>query len=228
MNLRRAFDFSLQDENWTSKLPLTLVIGLIPIADIAVIGWAMDLVRNMLDGQEHPMPDWNDLSEQFVRRWICGVKIAIVGFIYYLPMLAIEIVVNGISGGAAAATNSLGVVAATAFAVSCIMSVVSAVYWAVAWLPISIGILRFARSRNLNDMMGITTNWRIARENLPTMITLAVIVMVARLGLAIIFLIPCIGWILSLFSLTIAAVVLSHLLGQAGLLISGLDGLTQE
>lgn len=224
INLGRAFTYAFDDPNSTTKLVITAIIGIIPIANLAVVGWALDLVRNMLEGEAHPMPDWDtsNIADQFVQRWIAGLVVAIAYFVYLLPMTIIE---AGVNGGAAAMFDGNNVGAGFALTgLSCIMGLVAAAYGAAVFIPFSVAVLRYATTRDYSHFLNISQNIQLARQHLSTLIVLAVLVFVARFLLGIIFLVPCIGWLLALFGITISAVVIAHLLGQAGQVIAAERG----
>lgn len=219
MEFGRAFSYAFDDENWSNKLVITAIIGIIPIVNLAVAGWALDLVKNMLAGQERPMPDWNDLGNQFTGRWVAGLMAAIAFFVYYLPWIVVEAILNGITGGILGRSDA-GLVIALSTALSCGVALLGALYSAVIWLPYSVGLMRYSNTRDFSHFFQFARNIEVARTHLSTLITLAVFVFLARIVLGLVFLIPCIGWLLALFSATVMAVVLGHLVGQAAIIMS--------
>lgn len=208
MDIARAFTYVTEDENWQNKVIITLILGLIPIVNLAVIGWMLDLIRNMLDGYEKPMPDWDDLGSQIVDRIVAGLMTAIAGFIYMLPLL-----VFAICFGIVIATTESGFF-------NLIFGLVAIAYGALAWMPISIGMMRYSRTRNFSHYMAFSRNISLAREHLSTLIVLAVFVFAVGIVLGIIGNIPCIGWLFGLLSVGINAIVVGHLTGQAAVQIA--------
>ena len=219
MDLGRAFSYAFEDEEWTTKLGITAVIGIIPIINLAVLGWALDLIKNMLNGVEKPMPDWSDLGSQFTGRWVAGLMAAIAFFIYYLPWIIVEAILNAVANGMFGSGN-LGAVVTMVTIAGCGIAILGAIYAAVIWLPYSVALMRYSSTREFNHFFQFSRNIELARQNLSILIILAVLVFVARILLSILFFIPCIGWLLALFSITIFAVVIGHLVGQAALEIA--------
>jgi len=217
LDLVRAFTYFQEDENWTNKIPVTVVIGIIPIVNLAVFGWALDLIRNMLDGVPNPTPDWNDIGTQFVDRWVRGLILAIVGFIYFLPMLIVAGIVNGVF--LSIALGSRGGFGVVSLAGLCI-TVISLIYFAIVWLPLSIAIMRYARTRDFNNFLQIARNFKLAMDNLNTMVMLAVLIFIVGLIVGLLGNIPCIGFLISLLAAPFTAIVEGHLIGQAAIEIA--------
>lgn len=222
MDLGRAVNYAFEDEQGTNKGLITVVIGLIPIINFAALGWALDLVRNMIDGAARPMPDWDDIGNQFVERWVSGLMVAIAAFIYYIPMIIINIILNAMLGGifGLGSGDSWGFFLGAGLIVSCITTLIGIAYQAVVWLPLSIGVMRYARTREFSNFFDIGRNINLALENLSTMLVLALYWIVYQVAIFIIGLIPCIGWLIVLVSFGINVIVLSHLLGQAAVEIA--------
>ena len=208
MDIARAFTYVTEDENWQNKVIITLILGLIPIVNLAVIGWMLDLIRNMLDGYEKPMPDWDNLGSQIGDRLVAGLMTVIAGFLYSLPLLAFAICF----GIVVAATDS-------GF-FRLIFGLISIAYAALVWMPLSIGMMRYSRTRDFSHYMAFTRNIQLAREHLSTLIVLAVFVFAVGIVLGIIGNIPCIGWLIGLLSIGINAIVTGHLTGQAAVAIA--------
>lgn len=225
MNLGRAFTYATDDPSWQQKVIYTLVIGVIPIVDLAVLGWAIDLIRNMLDGVEHPMPEWFDLSNmdqlvnQLIERWVTGLMVFIAAVIYHIPILLVNIVFGWITG-LLFSGDSFGIIA-IGTALSCCWSLIGAIYSAVIWLPLTVAISRYARTRKFSEFLQFGSNAQVALEHLSTLLVLVIFVFVYFFVLGIVMLIPCIGWLLGLLSVGLGAIVIGHLTGQAARLIVG-------
>ncbi len=203
MDIAKAFTYFQEDENWQNKVIITLVLGLIPIVNLAVIGWMLDLIRNMLDGQERPMPDWDNLGGQIGDRLMAGLMTVIAGVIYMAPLIVFAI--------------CFGIVMAAADSrfLSFLFSLIALAYAAIAWMPLSVGMMRYARTRNFSAFTDFARNIRLAREHLSTLIVLAVFVFVVGVILSIVGNIACVGWLVSLLAVGLNAIITGHLTGQA-------------
>ncbi len=84
MDFGRGFSYVRQDPNWLVKTLLGSVISLVPILNFAATGYAMDVLRNVYNGQETPLPEWGD---NFGDRLVRGFIGSIIQFIYALPIV---------------------------------------------------------------------------------------------------------------------------------------------
>ncbi|MCC7130932.1 MAG: DUF4013 domain-containing protein [Anaerolineae bacterium] len=81
MDIGKSLQFAFDDENWLSKLGLGALISLIPILNFAWVGYYLQLMRNVSDKVELPLPQWDEFAEKFTR----GLLVTVAGFIYALP-----------------------------------------------------------------------------------------------------------------------------------------------
>ncbi len=210
MDLPRAFTYPFEDEEWTNKLPITLILGVIPIVNLTVLGWALDLIRNMLAGSPRPMPAWD--GETLVDRFVAGLTAAVAMILHYLPIIVI-ICPLAILQGVLAAGSGGGLIN-TAFDL-CIR-LVTLLYTAAVWLPLAVGVIRFARTRDFNVFLQIGQNLSLANQHFATFIVLALYMFAASLVISLLGLIPCVGWLLTLLAFSVNLVIQAHLIGQAG------------
>ena len=56
MDYGKSFTFLFEDDNWISKFAIGVVITLIPIVNFATYGYVIQLLQNVRDGQERPLP----------------------------------------------------------------------------------------------------------------------------------------------------------------------------
>lgn len=88
----KPLTFVFDDPRWIQKV---LIGGLFVIASMFIIGvffllgYLARLARNVIAGVEHPLPEWDELSEYFGE----GAKLFVVGLVYVLPVLAIAAIV---------------------------------------------------------------------------------------------------------------------------------------
>jgi hypothetical protein len=227
MDFGKSFVFMFQDPNWFRKLLIgtllvlagilfsPVLIGLIPL--IIVLGWTQVTLRNVLDGQEHPMPEWNDWGDFIVR----GLKLVVALLIWLLPIFILilpmimgsALLQNQTSGSAAGAGG--GVLIACA---SCLM-----LLWGIFIALISPAIyVRLAAFDRFSAAFEIGELWAFTRENIGNVILAILLlllvswIVVPLIGL--IGLIVClVGVLISLpFSSLWQMLVTAHLYGQIG------------
>ncbi len=104
MDLGRAFSYVTDDERWLNTILLGGLIMLIPIVgQIALIGFMLEVARNVMQGNPRPLPDWSNFGDK-LGKGLAGLLIQIV---YGLPVALVGFVFAciAISGGLAAGNN---------------------------------------------------------------------------------------------------------------------------
>jgi hypothetical protein len=227
MDFGKSFVFMFQDPHWFRKLligtllvllgiPLAVIlIGLIPL--IIVLGWTQVTLRNVLEGQEHPMPEWQDWGDFLVR----GLKLFVAMLIWLLPIfiLTVPIVMGSAlldnQNSASAAGVGGGVLIACA---SCLM-----LLWGIFVALISPAIyVRLAAFDRFSAAFEIGELWAFTRDNLGNVIlVLLLLLLVSGIVVPIIGLLGgfvfCVGLLISIpFSSVWQYLVTAHLYGQIG------------
>ncbi len=89
MDFGKAFTYLFDDEEWVTKLLIGGIVAFIPIVNLAVIGYAVKVLKNVADGVERPLPAWSDFGDFFVK--------GLIGFLGALLWALPIIVVSGLS-----------------------------------------------------------------------------------------------------------------------------------
>lgn len=97
MDIGKALTFITEDERYLEKLgigiALILISGVASIAFVGILGsfillgYGLRLLKNVRDGVEKPLPEWDQWGDDLVR----GFKLAVVGFVWALPLLVLAI-----------------------------------------------------------------------------------------------------------------------------------------
>jgi hypothetical protein len=207
VDLGRSFSYVFEDDDWVSKVLLTALISTIPILNIALYGWVIELIRNMLDGYENPMPAWTNFGEKFTD----GLAYVVASFVYNLPIIVLSILL----AIAASLSESRGA-EMVAVSLACLISIVAIAYAIVANAGLFIGMVRYARNPALSAYFAVVENLRLALAHISTLLMLILMIVVVSLIIGVFGWIPCIGW---LAVLALGTPVMSHLAGQAAILI---------
>ena len=85
MDIGRSLTFATQDQDWIKKVLVGAVVGLIPILNIALLGYQLEIARRVYQGAELPLPDWDDMGGY----WVRGLLAALGALLWMLPLLAI-------------------------------------------------------------------------------------------------------------------------------------------
>jgi hypothetical protein len=80
-----SFTFMFKDPNWVTKYLIGILIALVPILNLAWSGYGVGIIRNMAQGKENPLPEWDSIGDKFKD----GLFVAIAGLIYNLPLLLV-------------------------------------------------------------------------------------------------------------------------------------------
>jgi hypothetical protein len=82
MNIERAIKAPFADAKWLTKTAWAGLWAALGVTFPAVTGYTLDYMRNVANGYETPMPEWNT---EFGRWWSRGFFVLLAGFIYCLP-----------------------------------------------------------------------------------------------------------------------------------------------
>lgn len=92
MNFKNALRYPFQDAGWLPKVLVGTLIMLVPILNFVALGFLADVVRNVSQGRETPMPTWDDFGGLFTR----GFFMLLVQLLWSLPLLILACPMIGI------------------------------------------------------------------------------------------------------------------------------------
>src|SRR5450432_99284 len=209
IDIGRAVTYPFEDRQWATKVGILLVLGLIPGLNVIVWGgYAISVARNVLRGEQYPLPAWDNWSDIAVR----GLLSIVATLIYFLPALLVScclsVIFPLVSG------RSFGGVYN---AVECCSGAFFLGYTLIAYLLLNPGHARFAMTDKFASYFEIGARFRDFQENSQVFITLLVFQVVLSLVVVVVgglLAITCIGPILVL---TLAALTQGFMLGQSAL-----------
>ena len=218
MDISRAVQFFTDDERWITKVAIGTVLGILGFLILPlfiVIGYAIQIARNVKDGMDTPLPEWDNWG-QYLRD---GFTIALAGFIYSLPIM-ILLVIGGVMAGVGSATDvdafaALGDVALMIF--GCIgflyglalMAIMPALY------------IQFIQHGTLGACLDFRTVIEITRNNLGDILLTVLVMAGISMVASFLWVIPCIGWIAGLAMIPLAQFIGAHLYGQIAAKVHG-------
>jgi hypothetical protein len=226
MDIGKSLTFIADDEKWYSKLLLGALISVVPILNFAWVGYLTDLMHNVSQNLELPLPNWDDLGEKF----ITGLKISAAAMIYSLPILLLGIIplsaifISNLNTGQDAGDALVGVVGGAGMLAICCVSLygllLSFVFPAVH--------LYFARHGTFQSCFHVKEISQLIALNSANYLVAWLISILAGVVLGtisgilsvVIGIIPCIGWIIAIvipaFVTVWVSVIYAHLFGQIG------------
>ncbi len=222
MDFGKAFTYMFEDPDWLRKVGIgtavtlvgilftPLLIGLIPL--IAVIGYTVDVVRNVMRGDERPLPEWEDWGG-FLSR---GLKVFGATLVWALPAVLLIIPLAIGSALLDQSQGAEGVGIAIVVCGSCLLLI-----WALFVTLLTPAIYaRIAATDRFSSAFEFGKMWAFTRDNLGNVIIAILLVnIVAGLiaaviaGLGVIALV--IGLVVTIpFATLWQYLVQAHLFGQ--------------
>lgn len=221
MELGKSVTYIFQDKRWPTKLLIGWLVSLVPILNFAFTGYVTQTIRNVEQRMDDPMPEWDDFGKKFV----LGFYIWLAGIVYAIPIILISIifVVPVAIAGEGNVSDTMGtIMAGTGLVVSCVIIL----YSLALSLLLPAANINLARKETLGSVFEIGEFFRIFRANtgdylvawIMTLVWSIVIGVVAGLLVAVLLIIPCIGWIAAFLIGAVVSVavplVYAHLFGQ--------------
>jgi len=102
MDIGRSFTYMFEDQDWIKKILIGGVVSFIPIVNFAAMGYFIEALRNMAEGRELPLPEWDDFGGKFMK----GLMTAIASFLYALPIMIVMGIVFGLTAAIAGSLDS--------------------------------------------------------------------------------------------------------------------------
>jgi hypothetical protein len=220
LDIGRAFTFVTEDPNGVKKvligglMAIAMFIGFfllfIPGLLVAaiILGYLVGLCRNVINGQQYPLPEWDDFGTKMSE----GFKAIVVNIVYALPVIIVNVIFvvpqialsMGNSDGAAAAGTGIGLLG------NCLSFILGLLTYLV--LPIGMGRLA-ASGGNIGYALQFGEVFATLRQNIGTYVVIALLAYFVGGLLAAVGLIACgVG---AFFTGFYAQVMQYHLYGQA-------------
>jgi len=231
MDIGKSFSFPFEDRQWISKLGLGAVIAMVPILNFAWTGYMVDLIRNVMNGVQEPLPNWDDIGKKFTD----GLILTLASLVYSLPMLIViclpmsimivPAILSG-SGDMEEIAQAIAGVGSVLFLCLLCVFIIYALVLSVIYPAILVVFSRegtFAscfKFREVFDLIGKNTSFFFTAWGVSFAAGLGVSFVVGFAQFVLNF-IPCLGQIVSLV-LTVGiviytSVIYAHLFGQFGL-----------
>jgi len=165
-----------------------------------------------MDGQEMPLPAWDEWGEKFMK----GLKLAIILFVWSLPLLIILIPVGIGSSIAESGGDTAQVIGGL---LSACFGCLAAIYGILLALLLPAIYIRFAETWEISSGFQIGEILRLTRDNIGNIIIAWIILIIVGIVSDLIGTLLCVIGIL--FTTIWYMLVQSHLFGQIGRLARG-------
>jgi hypothetical protein len=210
INPERTFNEIFNDKNVLEKLAVTALIFLLSTFSsvflIGLVGWAaligyqLEITRNVRDGMPFPLPRWTNIGQKINT----GTGLLIAGAIFNLPNMLMFCFMTTIFN----ADSGLFAVGSVCCCLLPVMLIIN-----LFLVPLqAVGTVRFAETGQVSSFFRFTELFDIIRANTGVLFQWWLFATVANLLIGVLgTVIPCIGW-LATSALLIPAQ--GHLMGQ--------------
>lgn len=210
MNFGKSFTYMFDDPDWTSKYTLGIVISLVPILNLAWIGYGIGIMRNMAKGMVHPLPVWDNIGEKFKD----GLLLALASFIYLIPAWFIF----GLASAASFIGNDNGDVSPLGGIFLAVCSCCGFVYLLLFSFLYPAMMIRYARVGTFGSLFQVKEIVQLATQNIGQYLMAWLAGLLAAIILSIVAIIPCLGQLIVIVAgAAWMFTVSSHSYGQVGL-----------
>ncbi|MGQ9682659.1 MAG: DUF4013 domain-containing protein [Anaerolineae bacterium] len=205
MDIGKSVTYAFEDPDWVTKLLIGGVVNLVPIVNLAALGYQLRTLRRVAANEERPLPDWHGFGDYLVK----GLIIVAAGLIYALPialLAIIALIVSAASGSAS--SDAAGIVALCWSGVACFAVLYGIVV--ALWFPAALAL--YAVHGEFAAFFRFGEIWAFISRNLGGYVVVLLVVWVVGLVAATIGnIVPIVG---AAFAGFWAMLVYAHLFGQ--------------
>lgn len=222
MDFGRAFTFFKDDDRWMTKIGIggvvtLLSIFLLGIPAILLVGYQLAVTRQVMNGKELPLPEWDDWGKLFMD----GLYIIIAILVYTLPLWLLFCIGFGVTflpafgGGNDDLTAALGGVALLTWGImGCLLFIL-----AIGFSLVVPGIyIQYIRTDDFGSLFRIGEVFGIVRDNIADILLVFVAALVAQIFISIVsnvlIITICGPFIFALVAPVWLNISLGHLYGQ--------------
>jgi hypothetical protein len=228
MDIGKAFAFVFEDKDWIPKVLIGIgivVAGLVLswlvvpaiLAGLLLGGYSLEITRRVIRGDGEVLPAWEDWGKLIVD----GLKVALIGLVYALPIIILAIFVSvptEIAADYGSTRAGLSFLETLSVLVSVALGCFNFVWAIVMTLVLPAAIGRFAAEGDLASAFRFGEIIAMVRDNLATYVITAAMVWATGIMSGLGLLLCLIG---VFFTAVYAELVTGHLYGQAYLEATG-------
>ncbi len=184
MDFGKSFTYMFKDEDWLKKFLLGVVFSVIPIVNLLTYGYLIKLIENVRDGDQSPLPEWDDLGGYFLD----GIKILIGILAWSLPAILLSfgfaLFAGLFSGGGDVADVLVGLGSLVWICGFLLLTILP-----IILLP-ALGIM-YARNREIGDMFRLGEMWDLIKVDFGNYLIIVVLILFALPLIASVGLVLC-------------------------------------
>ena len=203
MDIGKSIGFVFEDKEWVTKVLIGGVVSLIPVANLAALGYALRTLQNVAAGKGRPLPEWSDFGEHLVQ----GLLVFIAVLIYLIPLLVV--------GGMSFILSRLGDARAVGDVLRLCTWMLACVQFLLAlivgfWTPAA--SMNFATSGEFGAFFRVGQIWELISRSLGDYIAALLVSAVVAVVAGFVGIVLCVIGLA--FTGFVASLIYSHLLGQ--------------
>lgn len=175
MDYGSAFVYMFSGEGWSKKLILATAMSLTPVlGPIILMGWSLDVLRNLNQGQEDPLPEWT--GDDFARWLGRGLGLSVTLLTFLLPVIVVMMVIYvcGALGIAVVGGESEGLGAIWGLCLVCLFFLL----YFIVGLGALVVFVRYASTDRLDVGLDYAKTFRMVSENIAPLLIIIILGMV--------------------------------------------------
>jgi hypothetical protein len=208
MEYGKAFSFPFKDKEWLTKAVVGGVFVLLSCILVGIpflLGYLLELIRNVAAGRDEELPNWGNLGEKFKE----GLILALIGAVLAIPFALFGCITSFFTNMAASGNSDAA--AAVVTLVSLMVGLLSFLWGIIYALVLPAVMIRYAMTRDIGGSIRPREVWGTIRASVGQYVLILIVAGIAS-SIASFGVILCvIGVFLTYFW---AALVEAHLLGQ--------------
>jgi len=216
MDFGQSLGYIFEDKDVVSKLvtlAFFMALATIPLAGLPALaialGYMLEIVAAVRNSAPRPLPEWVRVSDKLR----AGAILMLAWFGYHLPLLLLNVGLSGIIG--LVGGGFLG--ETTAFVALCCLAPLNLIYLLFMWPLLAAAAVEFSETGDAGIFMQLGALWWRIRRHPEATVQWLILTAIANVLLALLVLIPCLGW---LALIAFALPWQGHLLGQYGRLLA--------
>ena len=208
MDIGKSFSFVFEDKKWIEKILIGGILMLVPIlGSILMLGYGIQLVRNVREHDPEPLPTWDDWGTKISE----GLKLFIIYLLWSLPLIILSLLL--LIPLAMAGDSDTGSAIASLF--SLCFSCFAILYAIIVWLAAPGITIKFAETGEFSDGLKFGEILNFTKEHLGQIIVVILVTWLVYMIAGLIGSLLCLVGLL--FTTFWASLVQYHLIAQIGL-----------
>jgi hypothetical protein len=218
MEIGKAFTFVTSEEDWIKKIAIggvLILINFIPIIPMMLMfGYQIKVAKNVIRGDEHPLPEWEEWGQLFID----GAVVWVAVFLYALPAILMTLCASLVIVFGAGSNGNEGNTVALGGGV--ILACLAILFILALLLIMPAVFVQYARTGEFGPLFRVGEVIGIARDNVGDIILAMVATIIAFILLGIVstllMVTICGGFIALFVGQAWIYVALGHMYGQIG------------